>query len=69
MFAADPANPTVVAAEIIRYENGELTDEETANLFQYLIDNDWIPRLQGHYGRQAYYLVQAGLCSVPPEEG
>lgn len=56
--------PTYNAVEkIIEYENGELDDEQTIELFQHLIDKGTIWHLQGHYQRTAYALVQEGLCT------
>lgn len=48
--------------QIIAYENGELSDEEVIALFQELIDEGWAWRLQGHYGRTAARLIEAGYC-------
>lgn len=47
---------------IIKYENGELDEQETIELFQRLIDNGMAWRLQGHYGRTAAALIEAGVC-------
>lgn len=48
--------------QIIAYESGELSDEDTIELFQHLIDNGHAWSLQGSYGRTARSLIQAGLC-------
>ena len=50
--------------EIIRYENGELDDEEVVALFQALIDENVVWYLQGSYGRTAAALIQSGVCHV-----
>lgn len=47
---------------IIAYENDELDDFQIINLFQELIDNGMAWTLQGHYGRTAKALIEAGHC-------
>lgn len=47
---------------MIAWENGELDDEETIDLFQELIDSGLAWQLQGCYGRMADRLIQAGYC-------
>lgn len=48
---------------IIAYEQGELDDDETVTLFQELVDNGMAWQLQGHYGRTATDLINAGLVT------
>ncbi len=47
--------------KIIAYEQGELDDTETLELFQALVDNGMAWSLQGSYGRQAKAFLEAGL--------
>ena len=51
---------------IIRYEQGELEEDEIIDLFQNLIDTGIVWKLQGNYGRQAKRLIDAGLCYATP---
>lgn len=51
--------------QIIAYESGELDEEATIELFQHLINNGHAWSLQGHYGRTAVRLIEAGLCTRP----
>ena len=45
---------------IIRYEQGDCDDEEIVEGFQHLVDNGHAWSLQGHYGRTAKALIDAG---------
>lgn len=51
-------------SKIIAYESGELSDAETIELFQELINSGLAWSLQGHYGRTAKALIEAGLCTI-----
>ncbi len=48
--------------QIIAFEQGDLSDEDTIELFQHLIDNGMAWKLQGFYGRTAQGLIDAGYC-------
>lgn len=47
---------------IIDYEMGSLSEDETIELFQALIDSGLAWSLQGSYGRTAKDLIEAGDC-------
>lgn len=51
---------TVSVDEIIAYGSGELSDEETVDMFQRLVDTGLAWQLQGHYRRTAMMLIEAG---------
>lgn len=51
-----------LVGKIIDYESGEMSDEDTVEFFQYLIDTGLAWTLQGHYGRTAVALIDAGVC-------
>ena len=48
---------------IIRYESEVLSEDETIAGFQALIDSGVVWSLQGHYGRTAAALIDAGYCT------
>lgn len=53
---------TKVIDKIIQYENGSMSEEETIEFFQELIDSGMAWKLQGHYGRTAAYFIEEGNC-------
>jgi hypothetical protein len=50
-----------LTGQITEYELGQLDEEATLALFQRLVDTDLAWSLQGHYGRTAQRLIEAGL--------
>lgn len=48
---------------IMRYENGDMEQDEIVDLFQALVDNGMAWTLQGHYGRTATALIEQGLVT------
>ena len=49
---------------MMRWEDGDLTEAETIELFQSLVDSGLAWQLQGMYGRQAKALIDAGLVTI-----
>jgi hypothetical protein len=60
---------TNVTDYIIAYETEDMDETTFINLFQYLIDSGMAWTLQGHYGRTAKGLIEAGACHVWKEIG
>lgn len=51
--------------KIIAYEQGDMNEEETIEFFQELVDTGMAWTLQGHYGRMAAALIEAGYVTAP----
>lgn len=49
---------------LIAFENGELEFDEAIEFIQDGIDNGWVWRLQGSYGRTARQLIEEGYCHI-----
>ena len=55
---------------IIAYETGTIeTEEELLQLFQHLVDTGLAWSLQGHYGRTAVALIEAGHIADTKKAG
>jgi len=52
---------------VVEYESGELTEEETIEFFQELVDTGLAWQLQGSYGRTAMDLLRDGYLETPSE--
>ena len=46
------------------YESGDMSQEEEIEFFQELVDSGMAWHLQGHYGRQASAMAEAGLIKL-----
>lgn len=53
-----------IVGQIIEYENGELDETETLELFSELIQSGLAWQLQGSYGRMAYNLIEGGYIDA-----
>ena len=53
------------ADKLFAYEAGELNEEETIELFQYMVDTGFAWELQGRIQRTAQDYIDAGLVTLP----
>lgn len=53
--------------KMMAYESGELNDAETINFFAELVKSKMAWSLQGHYGRVASAMIDAGFISPEGE--
>ena len=51
--------------KIIEYEDGSMTQEDTIEFFQEMINSGIVWKLQGHYDRMAKQLIEGGYCAQP----
>ncbi len=51
--------------QLVAYEVGPLSDEDTVELFQNLIDSGLVWRLGSRYSRTAQYFLDSGQCHLP----
>ena len=51
--------------KIIEYEDGSMTQEDTIEFFQEMINSGIVWKLQGHYARMAKQLIEGGYCAQP----
>jgi hypothetical protein len=61
--AKDIKGPLDLTGDIIAYEQGELDRDATIELFQGLVNTGLAWQLQGHYGRTAHAMIEAGLVT------
>lgn len=57
-------NQLDVMSGILDYEMGILEEEDTITLFQHLVDTGMAWQLQGHYGRTAQHMIDAGIINA-----
>ena len=55
----------VAVEKLEAYEQGRMKFEEAVRFFQELVDTGKAWQLQGHYGRTAMRLIEAGLVWRP----
>ena len=60
--APAPAPAPVHVNDIINYEAGEQSHDDTIKMFQNAINSGLAWRLQGSYGREAMSLIESGDC-------
>ena len=53
-----------LVSKIMRYESGLMSEDDTINFFQQLINTGHAWTLQGHYGRMAKHFINIGVCDA-----
>ena len=56
-----------LTSKLVAFEEGHLSDEETIELFQHLVDTGLAWSLQGFYGRTAAVLIEKGYITSKKE--
>jgi len=51
--------------KIVRFEEGDMQEDEVISFFQELVNTGLVWNLQGFYGRTAVNLIESGLVTVP----
>ena len=54
--------------KIMKYESGDMNEDEVIDFFQELVDTGMAWTLQGSYGRTAKALIDYGWVSTPHEQ-
>ena len=50
--------------DIMAFEEGELDEDQTVQMFQEMIDDGSVWSFQGSYGRTAMDLIESGQCTL-----
>jgi len=61
--ATTKPKPLDLTDSIIDYESGLLSESETIELFQRLVNSGLVWQLQGSYGRMAMALIESGYIA------
>lgn len=56
-----------LVSKIIRYENGQLDDNETKEMFQEISDRNLTESLPGSYGRRLQDMIDTGQVLIKAE--
>jgi hypothetical protein len=63
MEGTNMANDLV--SQIMAYEDGQMSEDETIEFFQQLVNSGLAWQLQGSYGRMAKAMLDAGVIHLP----
>lgn len=55
--------------DIMDYESGQMSEDDIPGFFQRLVNSGAAWSLQGHYGRTAQQLIDAGIISAKGKPG